>query len=72
MIEQGKSKKPDDKTPSTSEKALSAQARRAIAEAAERQKQQVKIKRPKEIGGSSRPEPTRYGDWEKGGIVYDF
>ncbi|MCH8684148.1 DUF1674 domain-containing protein [Pedomonas mirosovicensis] len=27
---------------------------------------------PKEIGGRKGPEPTRYGDWEKGGICSDF
>ncbi len=27
---------------------------------------------PKEIGGSKGPEPTRYGDWEVGGICSDF
>lgn len=27
---------------------------------------------PKEVGGRSGPEPTRYGDWEKGGIASDF
>lgn len=26
----------------------------------------------KEIGGQSGPEPTRYGDWEKGGRCTDF
>tara|TARA_B100001250_G_C19202419_1_gene530032 strand:- start:6 stop:140 length:135 start_codon:yes stop_codon:yes gene_type:complete len=26
----------------------------------------------KEIGGPTGPEPTRYGDWEKKGICYDF
>ena len=26
----------------------------------------------KEIGGPEGPEPTRYGDWEKNGICYDF
>lgn len=26
----------------------------------------------KEIGGPKGPEPTRYGDWEKNGIVSDF
>ncbi|GAB4847883.1 hypothetical protein Ancab_026942 [Ancistrocladus abbreviatus] len=25
-----------------------------------------------EIGGPRGPEPTRYGDWEKGGRCYDF
>ncbi len=28
--------------------------------------------RPKEIGGPSGPEPTRYGDWERNGICVDF
>jgi hypothetical protein len=28
--------------------------------------------RPKEIGGRSGPEPTRYGDWEKAGRCIDF
>ena len=26
----------------------------------------------KEIGGQKGPEPTRYGDWEKGGRCTDF
>lgn len=28
--------------------------------------------KPKEIGGPKGPEPTRYGDWERGGICVDF
>ena len=28
--------------------------------------------RPTELGGPSGPEPTRYGDWERKGICYDF
>lgn len=31
-----------------------------------------KLVKVKEIGGPSGPEPTRYGDWEKKGICYDF
>jgi hypothetical protein len=27
---------------------------------------------PGEVGGPAGPEPTRYGDWEKGGRVSDF
>ena len=30
------------------------------------------VKKVKEIGGRKGPEPTRYGDWEKKGICYDF
>ncbi len=32
----------------------------------------LKPHKQKEIGGPSGPEPTRYGDWEKKGICYDF
>ena len=28
--------------------------------------------KPGEQGGPKGPEPTRYGDWEKGGRVTDF
>lgn len=34
--------------------------------------QQAQSKKPKEIGGPKGPEPTRYGDWEKGGRCIDF
>lgn len=51
-------------------------AQRALAEAAERRKQAeaaaAAVKPPKEIGGPSGLEPTRYGDWEKKGIISDF
>jgi len=30
------------------------------------------VKRPRELGGPSGPEPTRYGDWERNGICVDF
>ncbi|MFC3052028.1 DUF1674 domain-containing protein [Kordiimonas pumila] len=26
----------------------------------------------KEFGGRTGPEPTRYGDWEKNGLISDF
>lgn len=32
----------------------------------------VTPKMPKEIGGPTGPEPTRYGDWEKNGRCTDF
>ena len=31
-----------------------------------------KLNQSKEIDGPEGPEPTRYGDWEKKGIVSDF
>ena len=44
----------------------------ALKEAAERRAAVSSGPRPKEQGGQDGPEPTRYGDWEKAGIVSDF
>ncbi len=54
-------------------KVLSEPAKRALREAAERRKaKEQAAQRPTEKGGPSGEEPTRYGDWERGGIAYDF
>jgi hypothetical protein len=45
-----------------------ADARRARAENAK----ETAGETPKELGGRKGPEPTRFGDWEKKGIVSDF
>jgi hypothetical protein len=45
---------------------------RAAAEAEARRKCEVAAAQPMEIGGQKGPEPTRYGDWEKKGIISDF
>ncbi|MGH6636780.1 MAG: DUF1674 domain-containing protein [Gammaproteobacteria bacterium] len=29
-------------------------------------------KKPREVGGPSGPDPTRYGDWERRGRCIDF
>ncbi len=47
-------------------------AKRALAEAAQRRAQAQARTRPTETGGRKGPEPTRYGDWEKDGIISDF
>lgn len=47
-------------------------ARRALEEAAARRAAEPKSAAPKEMGGQDGPEPTRYGDWEKEGIISDF
>lgn len=47
-------------------------AKRALAEAEARRKAQQKQQLPTELGGRDGPEPTRFGDWEKKGIVSDF
>jgi hypothetical protein len=55
-------------------KPLSPEAERALAEAAQRRAEAERNTPtpPKEIGGPAGPEPTRYGDWEKGGMASDF
>jgi len=47
-------------------------AQRATAEAEERRAKEAKTQLPPELGGPKGPEPTRYGDWERKGIVSDF
>jgi hypothetical protein len=49
-----------------------ANAQKALAEAAERKEKIEKLKMPKELDGRDGPEPTRFNDWEKDGITYDF
>jgi hypothetical protein len=58
----------------TAPRVLSPEAQRALAEAAERRRQAEATahERTKEIGGQKGPDPVRYGDWEKAGIVSDF
>jgi hypothetical protein len=72
---------PDDSSPPDSDKTavaesqkrvLSEAAQRALKEAEERRAAAVEAARQTELGGREGPEPTRYGDWEKGGIVSDF
>jgi hypothetical protein len=51
-----------------------------IAEAGRRANQEAEARRaaekpqnlPPERGGQKGPEPTRYGDWEKKGLISDF
>lgn len=47
-------------------------AKRALAEAEARRKAAAGSDMPTEIGGRDGPEPTRFGDWEKDGIISDF
>ena len=53
---------------------LTPEAQRALAEADERRKaaEGAMTDTTKEVGGQAGPDPTRYGDWEKAGIVSDF
>ena len=53
-------------------KVLSPAAKRALEEAALRREAEDASERPSEANGPKGAEPTRYGDWERGGIAYDF
>ena len=61
--------------PSENEKpALTPAAERALKEAERRRKAREREEScaPPEVGGRKGPDPARYGDWEKDGIVSDF
>lgn len=55
-------------------KQLTPAAKRALAEAEARRKarQEAGTDAPAEVGGRKGPDPARYGDWEKDGILSDF
>lgn len=55
-------------------KPLTPEAERALAEAAARRavRDAGATATPVEHGGQKGPDPVRYGDWEKGGIISDF
>lgn len=60
--------------PETPKRTLTPEAQRALAEAEERRrKRDAEAQEPAvEKGGQAGPDPVRYGDWEKGGIISDF
>jgi hypothetical protein len=45
-----------------------------LAEAEERRRlrEAARAAAPAEVGGRDGPDPVRYGDWEKDGIISDF
>ena len=53
-------------------KMLSPAARRALAEAEERRKNETPLDLPPEIGGRGGAEPARFGDYEINGRAIDF
>ena len=67
---------PDDKN--VTKPTLPPEAERALKEAAERRQAQLDKEhaldaaRAGEKGGPKEREPTRFGDWERGGRAYDF
>ena len=63
---------PDGRPAKEAEARIAEAAARALAEAKARRKAEAPLILPKELGGRDGPEPTRYGDWEKDGVVSDF
>jgi len=63
----------DDGGDPAGQRVISPAAARALAEAEARRKDQIdrEVASSKEQGRKG-PDPTRYGDWEKGGIASDF
>ena len=49
-----------------------AAAKRALAEAQARRDAEIVSKQQAETDGPAGQEPTRFGDWERKGIAYDF
>jgi hypothetical protein len=60
-------KKPDSTAPDQAPNAAA-----PVADAPPGTAAKTPAERPREIGGPSGPEPTRYGDWERNGRVSDF
>jgi hypothetical protein len=59
-------------TPINSPKTLTPQAMRALEEAKQRRLAREDAKKATEHDGPTGQEPTRFGDWERKGIAYDF
>jgi len=64
----------DQKNQPDTKPVLNPQAERALDEARRRREKTDKVANslPSEIDGRDGPEATRYGDWEKNGIISDF
>ncbi len=64
------SDRPEDAAP---DKELTPEATRALTEAAARRRAADGAEPLQaEKGGQAGPEPTRYGDWERKGLISDF
>jgi hypothetical protein len=64
---------PDSEGQNGERRPLPPAAGRALAEAAARRAERDRnANQPKESGGRGGLDPTRYGDWEKDGLISDF
>jgi hypothetical protein len=64
---------PEPEGQTSDKRPLPPAAERALAEAAARRAERDRnAGQPKESGGRGGLDPTRYGDWEKDGLISDF
>ncbi len=64
---------PESESQGSEKRPLSPAAQRALAEAAARRAERDRnADQTKESGGRGGLDPTRYGDWEKDGLISDF
>ena len=63
---------PKNPTPEEIAARLAEAARRANQEAEARRAREKPVSLPPEKNGPKGLEPTRYGDWEKKGLISDF
>ena len=68
------SEKPDSPAKPAAKRNLTPAAMRALEEAEQRRRAREREgqQAPEEFGGRKGPDPARYGDWEKKGILSDF
>jgi hypothetical protein len=59
-------------SPEPAAKTLTPEAMRALEEANQRRLAREDAKKATEHDGPTGQEPTRFGDWERKGIAYDF
>nr|WP_188849249.1 succinate dehydrogenase assembly factor 4 [Aureimonas glaciei] len=72
MTDQPTDRQATEETQTPLARVVSPAAERALAEAAERRRREAETERPPEQGGRAGPDPVRYGDWERNGIISDF
>jgi hypothetical protein len=63
---------PEDEDTHTRDRIREAGARARAEAEARRTAEKSGTNRKTEIGGRNGPEPTRYGDWERKGLISDF
>jgi hypothetical protein len=72
VVKDAMSSKPASKAEIARRIRLAGERAKAEADARRAAAARTSAEKPTEIGGPKGPEPTRYGDWERKGLVSDF